>query len=409
MPLNRRHMLLCTSASAAGLVLPGCAEAARRSPSPLVGSLITRWRQDEWSRGSYSFQAVGSTREDRLALGAPVEDRLFFAGEATEPDKPSTVHGAYLSGLRAAREIAALGTGRTLILGAGFAGLAAAKALSEAGHDVTILEARDRLGGRVWSDRSLGPALDLGASWIHGIDGNPLTALADTVNAQRVVTPWEEMRIFEAEGRRRRYLFLPNRYRRFLDYEWGFGADYEALDPQAREFSDSYPGDEVIFPGGYDQLLAAFDGDFDVRLQTPVSAIDWTATGVRLVTREGVEWSADRVLITVPLGVLKAGDIAVNHPLPVPKRQAIERLGMGLLDKVYLKFEDAFWPEDIDAFGYMGEAHGQLAGWLNIHKYIGEPVLLAFSAGSGADALALKSDDAIIAQALSAVTAMFTP
>ena len=71
----------------------------RRIPEP-VAHLTTGWSQDPFTFGSYSTNAVGSTRADRAALGKPVDGRLFFAGEATEPDYSSTVHGAYLTGAR---------------------------------------------------------------------------------------------------------------------------------------------------------------------------------------------------------------------------------------------------------------------------------------------------------------------
>jgi monoamine oxidase len=77
-----------------------------RTPDPLAVT-TTRWSRDRYAHGSYSTNAVGSTRTDRTALGEPVGDRLFFAGEATEPDYSSTVHGAYRSGLRAARQVSA--------------------------------------------------------------------------------------------------------------------------------------------------------------------------------------------------------------------------------------------------------------------------------------------------------------
>jgi phytoene dehydrogenase-like protein len=68
---------------------------------------------------------------------------------------------------------------RVLVVGAGIAGLTAARELTARGFAVVVLEARDRIGGRIWTDRSRpGAPLDLGASWIHGQDGNPITALA---------------------------------------------------------------------------------------------------------------------------------------------------------------------------------------------------------------------------------------
>jgi monoamine oxidase len=66
---------------------------------------ITRWASDPFALGSYSFNGIGASVEMRKLLAKPVEDRLFFAGEATERDYPATVHGAYLSGLREAQRI----------------------------------------------------------------------------------------------------------------------------------------------------------------------------------------------------------------------------------------------------------------------------------------------------------------
>ena len=67
--------------------------------------LTSTWSTDEWSRGSYSVNAVGSTQADRAALARPIAGRIFIAGEATEPDYHSTVHGAVLSGQRAAKQV----------------------------------------------------------------------------------------------------------------------------------------------------------------------------------------------------------------------------------------------------------------------------------------------------------------
>jgi monoamine oxidase len=74
-------------------------------PDPL-GAQVSRWRQDPFARGAYSFNAVGTSRKDRKALsGADWDGRLVFAGEATSPDHPATVHGALISGRRAAAAV----------------------------------------------------------------------------------------------------------------------------------------------------------------------------------------------------------------------------------------------------------------------------------------------------------------
>ncbi|MFW5660873.1 MAG: FAD-dependent oxidoreductase, partial [Oceanicaulis sp.] len=361
---------------------------------------------DRFARGSYSFLSASSRPDDRLVLAAPVEDRLFFAGEATEPDKPSTVHGAVMSGRRAAQEIAATPARTVAVIGAGAAGLAAAQALSGAGRAVTVLEARDRIGGRVHTDRSLGVPLDLGASWIHGLDGNPVTALARQAGADLVTTSWDRIRIYDAAGRRRRYLLTPQAFRDTLNYELAFAADTEALHPSMRSFTDAFPGEEAVFPGGYDQVFAALGGDYAVRLGAEAEAVDWSESGAEIELAGGEIVQADAVLVTLPLGVLKDGAVRFEPGLPEAKTGAIDRLGMGLLDKVYLKFEHAFWPADVDGFGFIADAPGRFAGWFNLAKATGHPVLLGFTAGSAAHALARLDDEQITTEALAAVHAM---
>ena len=76
-------------------------------PAP-TGQLVTRWGQDPLALGSFSHFGLGGSFADVAALGEPLAERLYFAGEATSDTDPGTVHGAYLSGLRAAAEV--LGT-----------------------------------------------------------------------------------------------------------------------------------------------------------------------------------------------------------------------------------------------------------------------------------------------------------
>ena len=81
-------------------------------PNP-TATAITRWGSDPFSMGAYSFPGIGSPRTDIVALAAPVGTSLYFAGEATNADYPSTVHGAFLSGMREARNIIAAATARS--------------------------------------------------------------------------------------------------------------------------------------------------------------------------------------------------------------------------------------------------------------------------------------------------------
>lgn len=198
--LTRRGFL--TSALASSIpVSTALASPATISPLPdPTGHLITRWAQDPFARGSYSFLAKGARPEDRDALATPIDDTLFFAGEACSRDHPSTVHGAMMSGQNAARAILASGAQQIAIIGAGIAGLAAAKRLADAGRSVTVTEARARIGGRLFSDQSLGLPLDLGASWIHGVRGNPLTRIADPLGLSRRITDWESFEVFDLQG-----------------------------------------------------------------------------------------------------------------------------------------------------------------------------------------------------------------
>lgn len=88
--------------------------------------------------------------------------------------------------------------GRVLVVGAGMAGLAAARILHDTGFDVTVLEARDRIGGRTWTDDSLGVPCDLGASWIHGAGDNPLTDWSAAIGLPLVYTPTSRRRFYRA-------------------------------------------------------------------------------------------------------------------------------------------------------------------------------------------------------------------
>ena len=87
-----------------------------------------------------------------------------------------------------------------VVVGAGISGLAAARAITQNGFSVIVLEVRNRIGGRVWTDHSLGLQLDLGASWIHGTDDNPLRDLVEQYNIDTVPTDYDSRTLYATDG-----------------------------------------------------------------------------------------------------------------------------------------------------------------------------------------------------------------
>ena len=322
-----------------------------------------------------------------------------------------------------------------LVIGAGLAGLACAQRLMAAGRRVVVLEARPRLGGRIWTERRQGAAIDLGASWLHGIDNNPLYPLMSqqlglslrptdalgritigpdgqrwTATRSAQAEAWLEALVDKAEqgGSPDQPLtaLLPaqltpdQRFTLIADVEHELGADLGSIAADA-PLGDGQPllGGDALVPGGLDQLVAHLARGLDIRLNQPVKQIHNSPQGVRVTTADGTVHQARVACCSVPLGVLKAGSIRFDPPLPAAKAEAIARLGMGVLDKIVLCFPKRFW----DATGWIrndGPQVGLWPEWVDLTPLIGRPALMGFNAASPARQLAQRSDGAIVASAL---------
>jgi len=283
--------------------------------------------------------------------------------------------------------------GRVVVIGAGIAGLAAANALTHAGVDCVVLEARDRPGGRFHTVDVAGWPVDMGGSWIHFPVGNPLTTLADQLGIERRSgDPISELVAFDcAEGRRLTDSeWADSLAMQYEEFPAAHGALTEQLGAQASmadaidsflsgrdltgaarrlarqalravieaeaadacgeqslqwmwnelEYGGEYFGD--LPEGGYARIIAALAHGVDVRLGEAVRDVILQPGGVRVDTESGAV-EASHAVVTVPLGVLKQGRPRFDPRLPADRLAAMGRLGFGLFEKVALAFDRPFW------------------------------------------------------------------
>lgn len=316
-----------------------------------------------------------------------------------------------------------------IVIGAGIAGISAAKKLKDQGFRVIILEGRDRIGGRMWTDNSLGVPLDLGAAWIHTIEGNPITSLVKEFGIQTTISDiesqWnykginqllsksEERLIGQAlESFMERAIKLKNdtssqqitladiaeqiieseeltgitlkgfRATLFSTIESDMADDLANLGIKGFGEDSEFTGADVVFPQGYTQLVQALSSGLDIRTKHIVEQISYNDNGVKVSTNLGV-FNGSRVIVTVPLGVLKRGSIKFSPELPDAKLEAIEKLGMGALNKLVLQFSQQFWPSEPHTMAYInGNITDRYVEFYNWQKYVQQPILVAIVSGS---------------------------
>lgn len=250
-----------------------------------------------------------------------------------------------------------------IVIGAGIAGLAAARKLQENGKKVAILEARERIGGRVETDHAtFSRPFDVGAHWFHQEEPeqNPLAnwAREHGVEAQPDSTGYQTSPSGEAkqlleQQRRQTDLWAKSKGDRPLSE---LPAVQGAWAPEARnllgplsvgvELEQASSKDfrtmidekaDLVAPGGMAQVVDKLSQGLEIRVSTPVSLVEWSNQGC-WVTAGAEKLQADQVIVTLPVGVLQKDVVKFQPALPTWKQKAIHSLQMGHLKKIAFEF-----------------------------------------------------------------------
>jgi hypothetical protein len=341
-------------------------------------------------------------------------------------------HGAYEEGVRAARWAIAGGSRRVLVVGAGFAGLGAARTLADAGVKVVVLEARDRIGGRAHTvEIGDGVRADAGAAWMQQWHTNPLARLAEHLGVATAATDFGAPVAVAADGAvgdvvavldglRMAALRAPagsslqevvashlptlaTADQRLLHFALDADIDCENGGPHHRLSADwvfAEPGvghGDRWLPGGFVQLLRHLADGVDVRVNSPVRRIEWSAGGVWVDGRP-----ADRCICTVPPWLLHRLDLAPG--LPPAHLDAIAHLTPGVVEKVLLRFGERWWPTVESGFLRWFDSPATWCEWADLTDGLGVPVVAAFTAaaavrrchhGRSDEAVALAATEAL--------------
>lgn len=314
-----------------------------------------------------------------------------------------------------------------VVIGAGAAGLAAARELQRLKRDYLLIESSGRIGGRLHTETALGAPYDAGARYIHWAERNPWTDIARELHVDTVSEARRGFRFFDRGAARP---LDPERRARMgrlsalLDGEAVSDVSVaqaaagdpllkeaaEALsrfaigdEPQrisARDYARLWSGEDLEIPAGYGVLAQRFGASARVRLNVRARKIDWAGQGVVVSTDAG-DIRARKAIVTASIGVLKSGAIRFAPDLPAGTRAALDGLAMGALSKIGLSFDfSKFDLPSGDIFARVSEA----GGYNFDCRPFGRDIVVAVFGGDFAREAA-RTDEEAIAQALDALAA----
>ncbi len=336
---------------------------------------------------------------------------------------------------------------KVIIIGAGIAGLSTAKCLKENGvEDIVILEAKNRIGGRVWTDRSAGSPIDLGANWLHGPKGgNPITKLLKKAGSKGFKTNNDLIKIYDMEGNvysdaqldEADYYFEflielveknarsktslrdilaekepfalqdpLTKYTLSAFLEFSLGGDIKDLSSEHFYDDEEFPGKDRFITNGFDSFSHYLAEGLPIKLNQQVESIRYKKDQIKIET-ETEKYTADYVVVAVPLGVLKENVIRFKPKLPKKKQAAIDRLEMGTVNKVVLFFESVFWEKELQYMGITPPEKGKYNYFLNFRTFSETNALMTFAFGDFAIEMENHSDKQVIADVMAHLNIMY--
>ncbi|KAM1285749.1 hypothetical protein EV1_028297 [Malus domestica] len=350
-----------------------------------------------------------------------------------------------------------------IIVGAGVSGLSAAKVLIENGvEDVVILEASDRIGGRIRKQDFGGVSVELGAGWIVGVGGtelNPVLDLALKSNLRTIFSDYSNARynIYDRSGKIFPRGLVEETYKKEVEsavqklkkLEAGGGDfsnvteppttqktpielaidftlhDFEMpevepistfLDYGEREFlvADERGYEHMLYKMAEDVLFTSEGKLLDSRLKfnKVVRELQHSRNGVTVMTEDGCVFQANYMILSVSIGVLQSNLIAFNPPLPRWKTEAIQKCDVIVYTKIFLKFPYKFWPcgPGQEFFLYAHERRGYYTFWQHMENaYPGSNMLVVTLTNGESKRVEAQSDKETLNEAMAALKDMFGP
>jgi monoamine oxidase len=340
-----------------------------------------------------------------------------------------------------------------IIIGAGAAGLMAGRLLAKAGKKVTVLEARDRIGGRIHTieDASFFKGAELGAEFVHGDLPVTLSLLNEaeigyshagaemwhynngklSANDEEV-EGWGDLMANLIKLRHDTSIsnflnqyFPDEKYESLKKSVLKFVSGYDTADPDRasafalrEEWQNEDDGAQHRVDGGYCQMINYLANEIkksanEIYLNTPVKAIDWSNSPVKVITLTGDTYEAEKVLLALPLGVLQLSPEHNSHITFRPEipahYSALQQIGFGAIIKILLRFNEPFWEnargQDTSNMAFLLSEEKVPTWWTQSSQY--EPVLTGWLGGGPAKALEHASEEELFDMAIVSLSNIF--